>query len=316
LPHRGESAAGWSRRKPYATDADAGKVCDMLWIVVVRIAAVASAAAFAGGCSLLFSAPEQGAELDAAVGLDAPVPTDLVDDRLVVRYYLDDDDGSETLQDAATTPLLLPITLESSGPTLVEEPTGRGLEWTAAGGDGRACVDVVDTKVLAAVEGATAATLEAVVDIVAGDPNGSRILHIGEDTNSRLSLEYVGGLPHRVVMKVNRNRTFAAAVDGPVGRVVLTAVFDSGQAIPLDRLWLYLDGERLLTQTAFNSPAQGETVDLSLPDTFFCIGNREVGNRSPEGRIYYGAIYARALSEADIINNVALLLANDDTPAE
>jgi hypothetical protein len=55
-------------------------------------------------------------------------------------------------------------------------------------------------------------------------------------------------------------------------------------------------------------------TNFDRPDTYFCIGNREIGDRSPLGRIYYAAAYDVALDDITIATNASLLLINDDTP--
>ncbi len=44
------------------------------------------------------------------------------------------------------------------------------------------------------------------------------------------------------------------------------------------------------------------------------LGNRDNGDRSLSGTMHYAAIYDRALSEAEIQHNAALLGALDDEP--
>ena len=47
----------------------------------------------------------------------------------------------------------------------------------------------------------------------------------------------------------------------------------------------------------------------------YVLGNREIGGRTFVGRLYYAALYSGALTEADVMQNVGVLLVDDDTPA-
>jgi hypothetical protein len=96
------------------------------------------------------------------------------------------------------------------------------------------------------------------------------------------------------------------------GRVVLQYVFDSQQDLVDDRIRLYIDGVRVSSAPMFHVPlAQGQTLDIAA-DESLCIGNREIGDRSPRGAIGYGAIYSAALTDAELAGNAARLLASDD----
>ena len=99
-----------------------------------------------------------------------------------------------------------------------------------------------------------------------------------------------------------------------LGRGVFHMVVDVTRAAPEDRARLYVNGARLPNvQNVF--AAQG--VPLTIGDTrHFVIGNREVGERTPQGTIFYAAIYNVALDDAEVAQNAALLLLDDDTPTE
>ena len=62
-------------------------------------------------------------------------------------------------------------------------------------------------------------------------------------------------------------------------------------------------------------PLAGEALDLGATTTL-CVGNRDFpgqpDERSPKGRIYYGAYYEVALTASEVQTNVEHLLVNDD----
>ena len=247
-------------------------------------------------------------------------PGVLVDRGVVVRYYLDEAADGQTptaALDATTDPLDLPITYvnDVDGMHLLytEDAGGnRGLFFDAASRDDRASAPIDTTKVRTMVEGGTEVTYELVAALEDVDFSGSRLLHIGLDTDHTLSLE-TSSLT-RIAASVNDTDAGKASVYHPdLGRGVFHMVVDVTQTAPEDRARLYVNGAHLPNvQNVF--VAQG--VPITIGDMrHLVIGNREVGGRSPQGTIFYAAIYNVALDDAEVVQNAALLLLDDDTPA-
>jgi len=59
------------------------------------------------------------------------------------------------------------------------------------------------------------------------------------------------------------------------------------------------------------SPIQGYTPPLLLSD-YLTVGNVEGAGRSPEGDIFYAAIYTKALSPQQVAANAQQLAVSDD----
>ena len=96
--------------------------------------------------------------------------------------------------------------------------------------------------------------------------------------------------------------------DLAAARAVVTLVYD-GTLPDAERARLYVDGVRAPEASPPMRPFA--LIDLSRA-THFCVGNRLIGERSPQGTIHYVAVYERALGAAEIAAHVTRLLANDD----
>ncbi|RLB63491.1 MAG: hypothetical protein DRI90_06740 [Deltaproteobacteria bacterium] len=253
----------------------------------------------------------------------APVfhPGVLVDDGLVARYYLDEaasgQDPTEVL-DAAPEPLPLPLTYVNIGVdenmTYTEDSAGnRGLAFVAAGHDDRASVAIDGTKILASLHGGHTATYEVVANVLGVSSSISRLSHIGIESGHNLSLE--ANSLTRVLVSMNEHGVGGVPVDLPnIGRVVIHAVIDTSQTEPADRVRTYVNGGKLPIVVG-TPPLLNEAIDLGL-GRHYVIGNREIGERTIAGAIYYSAIYSTALTDEQVLQNVALLLVDDDTPTD
>lgn len=238
----------------------------------------------------------------------------LVDRGLLARYFIDEATNGQQpthLRDAASDPIDLPVTYTTSVGFTGQTPH-RGLRFDATGGMGRASVLMDGTK-LTALEGITQATLEVVATLDAADPLGSRLIHVGDLGNeSRFSLqarsttevdfEWRGSTPDFGLWQV---------ADLAQQRAVLHFVFDTPAANAQDRGRLYLDGVRQAATIAAPQPSEPLQVGTGR---FLVVGNREAGERTPQGVIHYAAIYAAALTDAEIVTNAAALTAADDRP--
>lgn len=254
---------------------------------------------------------------------------------LAARYYLDEAASGSSpafALDAASSPLDLPITY-ATDLSYTEVAGQRGLRWAVAAEDGGPAVAIAGTK-LQNLHGAQAASIEVVVDIDEATSSTSRLCNLGAGPYSALALgtdlpEVVEdvpiiGSPVRVEVRARFETADYTYVGFPValgqlGRVVLHAVVDASEAAPVDRVRLYVNGTRVARDEIYSEggngmgPQQGELLWVEETETF-SIGNRTLGQRSPNGTIYYTALYAHPLDQAQITHNVAHLLADDDAP--
>ncbi len=242
-------------------------------------------------------------------------PGVLVDDGLIARYYIDEATMGQTpteLVDAAADPLNLPITYVPELNFEEKAPGQTGLTWDDSGIDGVPYAPLNGTKFIGALQTSTTATIEMVVEVLSTTSSNSRLLFIGQASNSG-RLTFSSRQPTLVEVYSNEERQAAGFVDFlALGRVVLHAVYDSSQVVPEDRVRMYLNGGRLPSFDTSPVP-QDEVIDL-MADRDLAIGNRANGDRSIAGTIYYAAIYSTALSDAQVVQNALWLAERDDTP--
>lgn len=249
----------------------------------------------------------------------------LTDDGLVVRYFLDEAAlriVPTQVEDAADAPLSLALT---TGPEMgfVGDGAGHsGLAWTAASGNSRASAPIDGTKIQSLLHGSRAGTIEAVLRIAEVSSQGSRIVHIGSGTEpGRFTLR--SDRPGQVDFWWNGTNCGGSWDVRIPERAVVHGVLDTTVQEPAAaRLRLYVNGAPAPRLT----PAGGYCAeDARLPDVdaaldllpegrHFVLGNRESGGRTFAGALYYAALYARALTDAEIQRHVAGLLASDDRP--
>jgi hypothetical protein len=261
-------------------------------------------------------------------GTGGEAPLALVDTSLLVRYFIDEapsGDGPSQLLDATMSPLPLSIDYpDDDGMRFVTEDEHIGLTWDAAGVLGKA-THGIEGKLLT-LDNAVHATIEVVARVDAASTLGSRLLHIGTDSESALTLAVSHpdelnpiDVPSRLEMRtrtttkeglVFRYAFFDADLSG--GRTVIHAVYDSQRDDPLERIRIFQDGV-LLTRQADGRPNAELNEDLFIDASqILVVGNRDNGQRSIEGTIFYAALYRAALDEEEIANNVEALLARDD----
>jgi len=247
----------------------------------------------------------------------AAVP--LVDDGLVVRYYFDEAaTGAEIMlaADAAMPPMDLTLWYQDQEPNYTQGVSGnRGLMWTTAGSDGGPYKDVTGTKLQTMVSDSNVVTMELVADI-RSTAFGSQLLHIGEvvapgSVYTSLSFRTYDSSTLSFAWK-NNEIGFWSAQLMTLGRSVFHLVVNTDEVSSNDRVRVYIDGERL---DGTVSPMMEGSSATVFSDDFLVIGNRDDGDHSIEGIIYYAAIYAEALTDAQILNNVTVLQASDDAPA-
>lgn len=250
----------------------------------------------------------------------------LTDDGLVVRYFLDEAAlgiRPTQVEDAAEAPVALALT---TGPEMgfVGDGAGHsGLAWTVASGNSRASAPIDGTKIQSLLHGSRTGTIEAVLRISEVSSQGSRIVHIGSDTEpGRFTLR--SDRPGQVDFWWNGTSCGGSWDIRIPERAVVHGVLDTTVQEPAAaRVRLYVNGAPAprLTPTGdycaehVRRPDVGATLDLLPEGRHFVLGNREIGGRTFSGALYYAALYARALTDAEIQRHVAGLLASDDRPA-
>jgi hypothetical protein len=248
------------------------------------------------------------------------------DDAVVVRYYFDDQAAAGggpplALHDAAPDPLDLPITY-GNNVGFVDTPTGAALEFGPNSPDARASELIVGTKVESRLTGSTQATIEVVVEMDGAPNSMPRMLDITNFTNNpdvSLRMEGTTGMLSLDLLDESGSTAHSALWNVDlrlVGRAVLHATIDTALGDADDRLRAYIDGASLQSATVgmysvAGPPAQNTTLSFKNGATM-AVGNRVALQREMEGRLYYLAIYERALSAAEIDHNAALLDAADD----
>lgn len=247
----------------------------------------------------------------------------LTDRGLVVRYYLDEagaGQGPVTVVDSVDVPLRFDLNMTYAGPAdpvWYEEGTGRGLQWSTEGRGGGACADLAGSELFNRLNGLSAATIEAVVTGLNGTGGGSRILDMSHDITWDFSL----GLNDagQVIFGINNAGSGVPRSWWAVSlmqRTGMTLVFDSTQAVVVDRVRLYINGVLRTEDDVDGVPPTDVPLDITLSEQL-CIGNRESMtansyDRSPVGKISYVAIYEVALSDNELSANSMLLLERDD----
>jgi hypothetical protein len=249
------------------------------------------------------------------------VPTQLVDTGLLVRYFIDeraDGQGNAELLDSAPDPLNLQMTWGTELNYLENADGNRGLHWTEVGLDSGSSVAAAGTKISQGLHGSTTGTIETVVEVAEVSTSSSRISHIGYDSESG-SFTLSASSTTRLNFYKRTPGTGSDTLRGlwevdfvTLGRVVIHLVYDSDQAAPEDRSKLYLDGA-LQPRLGGSDVPQGELIDIGTTE-HYVLGNRYIGGRSFIGTLYYSALYGEPLTQAEVSQNVGVLLVDDDAP--
>lgn len=235
----------------------------------------------------------------------------LVNDGVVVRYFLDEapSGGSPILAaDSTDDPFDLPVDYTGEGLSYVEVDGNRGLEWSAVGLDAGARAPLVGSE-LEGLAGVTSLTFEVVFQIEEVMNQGSRILHVGAgNPPGRLSLASPAADELEFAWNDTIVRTWT--VKGLLNtRHVAHVVVDTTAPNATDRIRLVLDGAEVVPK-GDGQINQGETATLG-GGVIFALGNRDM-QRSFRGVLFYAAVYAGALGDAAIAQNIAVLLKSDD----
>lgn len=285
----------------------------------------AALAGLLAGCS--FSGPGGSSGNPAADGgtADAPGVADasadaggdsgLVDRGLVARYFIDEASsgtGDDAILDSAADPVDLSIDSTDGDLSFTEVGGHRGLVWAQDNTtDGVFLADISGTKFPARLDTKTAATIEVVVDAVALDTNGARLVHLGASNgNGRLVMRTRGGAggssgdPAHWWNGTIHN-TWGIDLEA-AGRVVLHLVIDT--TLAQGRAQFLVDG---VAQTPSGAEVP-QNEALSMVGQSIGIGNRLAGDRASQMTIYYVAIYDVALTASEIDSNVERLRLSDD----
>ncbi|MBW2523060.1 MAG: hypothetical protein JRI23_02740 [Deltaproteobacteria bacterium] len=245
--------------------------------------------------------------------------TALVSQDVVARYFFDDaaeGDMPQQAADSAPAPAL-PINIDYGetgsgghphGVSWTEQQGHRGLRWLWHDSGGRAETPISDTKLTDALASSTELTVELVTQL-AGYVVDTRLLVIGDSSSGILNLrvhdESQLDLEHTINLSVIGLWQVAL-----LERHVLHVVIDTTQDVEEDRVKLYSDGV-LISNAGSAVIAHNELLNISAGDLM--LGND--GNyNSIEGTIFYAAVYSRALTPAQVQNNAAILLVDDDRP--
>jgi len=241
-------------------------------------------------------------------------------EHLLVRYLINEDPAEQPNQIHDTAALPLNLTIINPSPpklSVSEDALGRrGLQWTMAGGEARASTEIMGTKVQTGLDQKTTATIELVMDLRT-TVEWTRVIYIGHLESGKpfedLSLPFDNaGYMNLYMADIDAGRwlfDFAHA-----GRVVVHLVVNTAEPAPDARRKLYVNGDYVPSDRGdMVAPSLNQLIDLAS-STHLSIGTRYLGSTSPNGMVYYAAIYTDALSDDEIQTNTALLLVDDDHP--
>jgi len=238
----------------------------------------------------------------------------LVKQDLVARYFLDEAASGQAppaALDSAPDPRDLAIAYTTQ-PVYTSVSTGRGLAFSANDSSGLVQNTTDNSKFFDKLNGNTQATIEVVAKIDGVTSSFDRIVFLGQDTSNKLSLgtQFTGGT-NQLSFDLNATLGVDAPVDFTnVGRAVFHAVLDTKDADQAKRMRIYVNGA-LQASSSTTLPNQNVAIAIGAGQ-YFGLGNRDTSGRSMKGSLYYAAIYSRALTDAEIAQNVNLLKLSDD----
>lgn len=257
---------------------------------------------------------------------DKEIPGDMIDDNcdgtaltggesVLARYFINEDPGESVIHDAVQPPVDLDVlNPDVTALSVFEDASGhRGLHWTASGTTSRASAVITNTKIQSTLGELTAVTMEVVADLEAV-VSWTRFVFIGH-------LDGTSGIDDlSFLFEASRTRFYLADAESGrwnfdpalTGRVVMHLVLATNEPTPEDRAKLYVNGQRVPGDGG-SRPGSGQPINVSASE-YLSLGTRPGGNFSPQGTIYYAAIYTAALSELEIQTNASLLLLDDDHP--
>jgi hypothetical protein len=211
--------------------------------------------------------------------------------------------------DWADDPLNLPLEYVEATMHYVSEGPRRGLAFDQAGDDDAARGMINGTKV-AALEGTYELTVEAVVRVDDAVGSGSRIVHIGRNSVSAITLAATG--PDELQARWNgvtvRNWDFS---DYQGASHIVHLVVDTTAVNAMSQFRLLVDGIELSPEVVGNLP---KDAPLEFEqDPILALGNRHQ-DRTFRGVLFYAAIYDYAISDSTVAEHVEALQISDDSP--
>lgn len=233
-------------------------------------------------------------------------PAGLGDDALVARYFL----AGETpgvVRDAGPGAHDLDVLTAGDNLSFGGGIGRRGLVWNRAGAEDGAVEPIGEARLRQVFAGATALTVEVVLDLMAAHRNGSRVFHFGSDNRGgRVSLQARSS--HEISFTVEDQTVRLWRWLFPRERRTVVHVTFDGARPPRERVQLYANGS--LVAPAFIQAAPASL--MADADDRLWLGNRDGQNRSFEGTLHYAAAYRTSLPSSAVRAHVVRLLANDD----
>lgn len=216
---------------------------------------------------------------------------------------------------------------DTAAGTAVNLPIGYGTAtaWTAIGaGDGMSfdgtgqavSGSLSGTKVATALAGATAISIEAVVN-TSSAANFAEIFGFQSNAFDDICDISIGGASAQII--VNGPSGTHVAFDCPLGLHHLLAVIDTTQATAANRILLYVDGSLASVNSSPTTPTyptQNSAIDAGFTNyannriVIGCLTSAAA--QSFVGPIYFAALYAAALTSGDASSHSTALLANND----
>lgn len=245
----------------------------------------------------------------------------LSDSGLLVRYYVDEATSGSApaaVLDASGVADDFDLTIDYGSGNLAYTEAGgmAGLISSSETGTQHARKTIVTSdKIQTALNGATAATLEVVVDVDSFNASGGRIFGL-QDRAGGNGIFMLRGSGTTWQFTIN-NAGGDTIADLPEGeRIVLHIVMDTTLVDHVNRLMYSLNGGTL---TGFNTIAgPSETLTVSNAHDLIMF-NRDSGSgpvdRSIVGTIYYAALYDEAFDQTRVNTHYSTLAADDDTPS-
>ncbi len=182
--------------------------------------------------------------------------------------------------------------------------TGRGLDWTTAGGAGTIKAAIDGTKAKTTLQGKQRITMAAATNLDAL----ASATQATTDCRLAISLETAT----KALVTVNDKTAFWNVSSLTGSRHVLHAVIDTTQSLAANRMRLYIDGADQGDADGGTFPAQSETLDL-LTGKSLTVGNTVAGDQSPNGIVGFSAFYDEAFSPSKVSTEAAAIASTDDS---
>lgn len=250
----------------------------------------------------------------------------LSDSGLLARYYMDEAASGQTpteLVDSSGVGVALNVPITYGNSLSWAEVSGnRCLRSSGSAGTGVATTAALTSgnKIFDALDGATEATLEYVINALTYNGSGSRVFGLMNGTGGNGTLLLTGSATvlngSGTNSEVRVNNTNYSDNNGDLGdifgRSVVHVVLDTTQAAQDDRIRVYVNGvEQAKNASTFLSLNQ----TLNFADTRLVFHNRGAQNRAFEGDLFYAAIYDEAFDQTRVTAHQTQLSTDDDTPA-